>query len=193
MHDTGVCFSNKLVVVVLDDWEVLGSLNSMIHEVWYRKQGTGMKQDSSYMPTACYETFPLSLPSDAVKMLGREFDSACAETARSRQLGLTPLWNLVNSPDCVDDDVARLRQLRERLTIAVAEAYGMTIDFRFGHYKDHADRWRHAMHPEASEQVYLRLVELNAEQAAGVPTKPTTKLAKGQAKLTGGQRRLPSE
>ena len=182
------CFSNLVVVLALDDWTTVGILNSQIHEIWYRKQGGGMKQDLRYTPSTCFETFPLPIHQAAHDHLGKTFHDAILGAAEKRGIALTPFWNLVNSPECNESDVRQIRSLRDRLTEEVAATYDLKIDFRFGHYKDHANRWRYTMHPEAAEQVYLALVELNAEQAAEERARPQgarPKLAKGQAKLVG--------
>jgi hypothetical protein len=48
----------------------------------------------------------------------------------------------------------QIRQLRNSLTNAVAEAFEMP-SIEFGFYKDHANRDRYTMSPSAQEQVYL--------------------------------------
>lgn len=185
----GIIFSDRLTVFADGDWETVGLLNSGIHEVWYRRTGTYLKQDISYMPRACFETFPLPRSDPDVARLAEAFHSAVLTECGAGGIPLTPLWNRVNDPSCTDDEIVRIRSERDRLTWAVASAFDIEVDFRFGHYKDHAERWRYTMHPEAAAQVYLKLVELNAQQAAGAVNVAIAarKRANGQAKLTGPQ------
>lgn len=193
-------FSNALFVIAASDWNTCGQLNSAIHETWYRRQGSGMKQDSRYTPSTCFETFPVPRETLDIARLGEAFHEAVLAHARQRGMALTPLWNLVNDPECKDADIEEIRSLRNQLTVAVANAFGMTgIDFGFGFYKDHADRWRYKMSPEADENVYLELVRLNAEQAAAEKAVagngadsagPKTKKAQIDAKAAKGQQKL---
>lgn len=192
---TTYCLSDSLVVVTDASSEMLAQLNSMIHEIWYRKLGSGMKQDIRYTPSTCFETFPTCPISEAAKKVAEEYLSSLLHATRTRGTGLTALWNLINDPTNVDADVVGIRALRQALTEEVGSGFGLSLDYRFGHYKDHAGRWRHNMHPEAAEDVYLKLIELNAEQSAGVSAVRlgAKDLAKGQSTLTGGQRRLALE
>ncbi len=187
-------FSKMLIVFASSDWNLVGQLNSGFHEVWYRNQGSAMKHDIRYVGEACFETFPVPNESPEVARLGESFHETVLAHAKTRGIALTPLWNLVNDPECHDADIEEIRSLRNELTVAVAKAFEMPeIDFGFGFYKDHAGRDRYTMSPEAAERVYLELVRLNAEQAAAEQSQPKkgeksqATLAKGQAKLFGQQ------
>lgn len=189
-------FSNLLTVVVKASDFDAGVLNSSVHEVWYRRQSSTMKNDVRYTPTECYQTFPFPPNSRRVGELGAKFLREVESISLAMGLGPTRLWNLVNDEACAEKMIVTLRETRDELTRAVVSAYGWAIMPRFGFHRDSAGRLRYTIHPEDAHEIYLLLARLNAERASSVAValkNPPLKSAKGQTKLTGGQRRLPSE
>ena len=148
---------------------------------------------SQSQPTGSLATMAGIGPTESpeVARLGEAFHETVLAHAKKRGIALTPLWNLVNDPTCDDEDIWEIRQLRNELTEAVAEAFEMPpIEFGFGFYKDHAARWRYTMSPEAAERVYLELVRLNAEQAAAEKNGASKKGRNDDVKLAKGQQTL---
>lgn len=86
-----------------------------------------------------------------------------------RDLGLTKFYNLVNdpdTPDAVDPDVARLRQIHVELDQAVMDAYGwgdVDLDHGFHTYRQ-MERW--TVSPAARVEILDRLLEENHRRAA---------------------------
>ena len=58
--DKAVVPDSALVMIARDDDTALGLLQSRIHEVWARRQGSsiGIGNDPRYTPGSCFETFP---------------------------------------------------------------------------------------------------------------------------------------
>ena len=50
---------DKSVVVISDDFYVLGILTSKVHRLWMEAQKSTLKADIAYTHTTCFETFPL--------------------------------------------------------------------------------------------------------------------------------------
>lgn len=86
-----------------------------------------------------------------------------------RELGLTKLYNLVNdpeTPDSVDADVARLREIHVELDQAVMAAYGwddLPLEHGFHTYRQ-MTRW--TVSPAARVEILDRLLEENHRRAA---------------------------
>ena len=83
-----------------------------------------------------------------------------------RNLGLTDLYNLVNDPDYMDDDIARMRQIHVELDQAVMEAYGwgdVPLDHGFHTYRQ-MQRW--TVSPEARVKILDLLLDENLGRAA---------------------------
>ena len=92
---------------------------------------------------------------------------------RSRRIGLTSLYNLVNSPSCADDDIVYCRELHVALDRAVLDAYGWTdIDLQHEH---HLTPWGERFTPSLDlvNQVLGRLGDMNehlGSTSVGPPT-----------------------
>ena len=88
---------------------------------------------------------------------------------KRRDLGLTKLYNLVNdpdTPDSLDADVARLRQIHVELDHAVMDAYGwndVELDHGFHTYRQMM-RW--TVSPAARVEILDRLLEENHRRVA---------------------------
>jgi type II restriction/modification system DNA methylase subunit YeeA len=82
--------SNLLVVIATDDNYVFGVLQSRVHEVWARAQGTQLREQESgsrYTPTTCFETFPFPEASGAQR---EEIAAAARELDELRGRWLNP-------------------------------------------------------------------------------------------------------
>jgi hypothetical protein len=83
-----------------------------------------------------------------------------------RQLGLTALYNLVNSSEVADAEIARLREIHVEIDRAGAEAYGWA-DINLGHgFHETAQGARFTISGSARHEVLNRLLELNHQRYA---------------------------
>lgn len=145
-----------------------------------------MRTDLTYTPTTVFETFPFPADMDSLDAPGEAMETARNAVMQRRWIGLTKTYNLVNDPDCTDDDVQALRDAHVALDEAVLAAYGWAdLDPRHGAY-DTAQGRRFTIHPEVRDEVLDRLLELNhvryaEEVAAGLHTKTKKKPAKRAA------------
>ena len=116
-----------------------------------------------------FETFPRPEPDGRLDALGRALDAERRKTMRHRDLGLTSIYNLVNSStvSSADDvEIGRLRQLHSNLDEAAAAAYGwddIDLDHGFHTYRQ-MTRW--TITPEARIEVLDRLLEENHRRAS---------------------------
>ena len=131
-----------------------------------------MKGDVRYTPSDVFETFPLPEENDLLDAIGRELDESRGEIMVRRDLGLTALYNLVNDPRVLsesDPDVAKMRDIHQRLDEAVMAAYGWgDVPLRHG-FHEYRKMVRWTVCPEARSEILDRLLELNHERHAAEP------------------------
>ena len=104
---TGQVFSHALAVFANDSFADQAVLSSSLHQMWAIKYGSTLETRVRYTPSDVFETFPRPEPSDRLEVVGRTLDTERRGIMLRRDLGLTKLYNLVNDPDYVDDDIDR--------------------------------------------------------------------------------------
>lgn len=166
--DASILPDNMLVAIGLDDGYPLGVLSSRFHGIWALRAGgwLGIGNDPRYSKSRCFDPFPFPAATDAQKAeigaIAEELDAHRKRVlAAHEHLTLTGLYNVMErlkagaSPDELEpkerrifDDglVLILKELHDKLDIAVAAAYGWPVDL-------------------AEEEVLARLVALNRERA----------------------------
>ncbi|SOC85173.1 Type II restriction/modification system, DNA methylase subunit YeeA [Ensifer adhaerens] len=159
---------SKIVLIGSSEAWFLGVLSSSIHVAFANRTGgwLGVGNDSTYNHTDCFNAFPFPAATDAQKAeigaIAEELDAHRKRVlAAHEHLTLTGLYNVLERlkagarPDDLDakerrifDDglVLILKELHDKLDIAVAAAYGWPVDL-------------------AEEEVLARLVALNRERA----------------------------
>ncbi|HZG29721.1 MAG TPA: DNA methyltransferase [Ensifer sp.] len=166
--DSTVVPDDALVCVASDSAFHLGVLCSQIHVVWAFRSGSwlGVGNDSRYRKIRTFDPFPFPAATEVQKAeigaIAEELDAHRKRVlAAHEHLTLTGLYNVLErlkagaSPDDLEpkerrifDDglVLILKELHDKLDIAVAAAYGWPVDL-------------------AEEEVLARLVALNKERA----------------------------
>lgn len=166
---TGQVFSHALGVFATDSFAAQAVLSSSLHQAWAIRNGSGMRNDPRYTPTDVFETFPRPERTPALEAIGRTLDEERREIMLRRQLGLTDLYNLVNSPAVAagsDRDVDRLREIHRDLDETVTAAYSwddLQLEHGFHTYRK-MTRWTVA--PAARIELLDRLLEENHRRAA---------------------------
>ena len=157
----------KLVVFAADEMCLLGILSSSIHRLWAVKFGTTMRADATYTPSTLFEPFPRPEWSAELESVANQLVSTRARIMSSRSIGMTPVYNLVNSPDChSDDSIDELRELHIALDRAVLDAYGWRdIEVKHGFY-EYRQVERFTVDPTARIEILDRLLEENRQRAA---------------------------
>jgi len=164
--DAAILPDNKLVNIALDDAYYLGVLSCRVHVAWSLAAGSwlGVGNDSVYVKTRCFETFPFPEPTytkrGRIRELGEQLDAhRKRQQAQHPRLTLTDMYNVLAKlragEPLTDADrriheqglVSVLRQLHDELDASVLEAYGWPTDL-------------------SDDQILERLVALNAQRAA---------------------------
>lgn len=164
---TNQVVSEATVVFSSEDFADLAFLSSAHHQAWAVKYSSGMRNDPRYTPSDVFETLPRPTSTERMRQLGEQLDSRRREIMLRRQLGLTALYNLVNSPEVQGDaDVDLIRSIHVQIDEAVMEAYGwndIPLEHGFHTYRQ-MERW--TVSPAARVEILDRLLEENHRRAA---------------------------
>jgi hypothetical protein len=160
-----ICPDNKLVAISLDSAFFLGVLSSKIHVKWSLATGSwlGVGNDSVYVKTKCFETFPFPKLDQAIRQRIEELAEQL-DAHRKRQqekfpaLTMTGMYNVLEKLRTGEKLTAKeqtiheqglvsvLKQIHDDLDAAVFDAYG----------------WSHDLD---DEEILQRLVALNHERS----------------------------
>ena len=165
-------YSDRVVVVVFDDYYHFALLQSNVHEAWVWKNASSLESRNRYTPTDCFETYafpqaPAESARAEVERLGETYHEHRHQVMHSRRLGLTKTYNLFHNPTCPDTDIARLRELHVAMDYAILACYGWT-DLNPGHgfHANERGQRRFTISPIARREVLHYLLALNLEIAA---------------------------
>ena len=121
--ESGWLLGEKTVVVVSDDFYVLGILLSDVHRTWMHAQKSSLKGDIAYTPSTCFETFPFP-QTPAPKIVQRirskalELDQYRNDQMEQKQWGITKLYNAYFT-----EPASQLCKLHYQLDALVKAAY----------------------------------------------------------------------
>ena len=154
--------SEQVVVFPLPAWTAFAVLQSRIHSIWVSLQATHMGQGLRYSAGECFTPYPFPTPDPrleiaALENVGERLYESRAELMQKRQIGLTQLYNELNSADHAGPEVTSLRELHQRLDEAVLAAYGWH-DIRVPAFEE--------QDPDFEDAVAGRLFALNATRRA---------------------------
>ncbi|MEU9390076.1 DNA methyltransferase [Streptomyces sp. NPDC048324] len=117
-------FTDATVVFASDDLALLAVLSSAPHYWWSLERASTMKSDLRYNSTDIFETLVRPPVTHRLTVAGEFLNEYRLNLMLDRNIGLTATYNLVHSPDCLDDDIAGLRRIHEEVDKAIIEAYG---------------------------------------------------------------------
>lgn len=155
-------FSHAVGVFATEDYADLALLSSSFHQLWAITNGSTLETRVRYTPSDIFETLPRPRPSAEMRALGERLDSERHEIMSRRGMGITAIYNLVNSRDLSEDaDINRIRDRHVEIDSAVAAAYGWTdLQMRHGAY-EYRDMVRWTVSPAARVEILDRLLEEN--------------------------------
>ncbi|MEH3048601.1 Eco57I restriction-modification methylase domain-containing protein [Sphingomonas adhaesiva] len=168
--------SNTAIMIALEGYGALATLQSRVHEVWTRFFASTLEDRLRYTPSDCFETFPLPpgyATDPALDAAGRAYHDHRAALMVARDEGMTPTYNRFHRATDTDDDIAMLRHLHERIDHAVLAAYGWDDLARAAHAvfldveseDDHRYQGRLFWPAPFRDAVLARLLRLNEERA----------------------------
>jgi hypothetical protein len=184
-------FSDRLVVIALDDDASFAALSSWIHESWAHRPGaTTHETRNTYFPESAFETFPMPLVRIA-NSAGRNYLATRQQIMLTRQEGLTRTYNRFHDPEETGQDFQTVRKLHVEMDTSVAAAYDWT-DLDLGHgFHETKQGIRYTISEAARREVLARLLKLNQERYAEEVAKGLHE--KKKPRTTKGKRRLAAE
>jgi hypothetical protein len=122
-------FSNALLVFATADPGYLAILSSSPHFFWWTTMGeSSLRADPRYTPTDGFGKLPLPQPTLHMTQIGRSLHSFRQGIMQTRELGLTPLYAMLNSQSITDLDIVTLRNIHVEVDEAVRGAYASNED-----------------------------------------------------------------
>ena len=183
--DSSNCFSNKVVIFTTDDHAALGILQSRFHEYWCRTVSCTLKDDLTYVPSVCYDTFPVPFAwsqDEHLRLLAREFDKKRLSCLNSMGIGLTSLYNKIHDPRCEDNQIAELRIALDEIDYCLTSLYGFDgLDLKIGFYELSSDdmsereadddenlceNWRYGWSEGSIDEAISMLMHINERMGA---------------------------
>ena len=123
----GVIYSDRLAIIADASSAMFAIAQSRTHETWARFLGSTFKDDLTYTPTDCFETFPFPegyLSDAGLENAGENYYQFRAQLMIRNNQGLTETYNRFHDPAESAPDIQTLRQLHDQLDQAVLKAYG---------------------------------------------------------------------
>jgi hypothetical protein len=167
-------FSSALAICPVGSFGFFALLSSWMHRSWAQRWGSKMRNDFRYSITDCFDTFPFCISTSELERLGEDLDRMQRDIAINRDIGLTKLYNLVNSYSCEDRDIILLRALHEKIDREVASAFGLKIEI--GEYEFAEFEGLIQWGPPENQRIeilQLLLAENQRQQIEGVIEWPT--------------------
>ncbi|EJY55742.1 transcriptional regulator, TetR family [Alicyclobacillus hesperidum URH17-3-68] len=157
-------FSDAVCVFDLPSWAHFAALQCSYHEMWVRRESSTMKRDIRYTPSDSFDTYPfLHINDDFLESIGQSYHDFRQTIMKTRNIGLTAVYNLFHNPDEWSDDIQKLRELHVKMDQAVANVYGWyDLDMKHGFYETRQGV-RYTLCETACREVLERLLELNHE------------------------------
>jgi Eco57I restriction-modification methylase/restriction-modification enzyme MmeI-like protein len=168
---TGIVFSDRLVVVASDRFDLFAILQSVFHTSWVEQLQTSMGQRVGYSVSKCYSTFPWPgvayeiNPNELIEA-GERLHEARSKLMSSKSLGLTDVYNRFHNLNETDSSIQRLRALHAQMDKVVGTGYGwadLNVERDFNETKLGI---RFTISEQTRREVLARLLALNHKRHA---------------------------
>ncbi|WP_211665484.1 Eco57I restriction-modification methylase domain-containing protein [Leucothrix arctica] len=168
-------FSAPMVVFTSSSRAIFACLQSNAHWLWVVANSSKLGETQRYTPSDSLRTFPFPENINGMEVLyeiGAEYESLRKVIMRSRDIGVTGLYNLFHDKECSDSKIKELCRLQVKLDEAVLKAYGWSdISMKHGFYRlaylPTGKSMRFTICDQAREEIYSRLLTLNKERSKG--------------------------
>ena len=89
-----IVFTEQLAVFMMESMAEFAFLQSSIHELWARRYASTLGNGMRYIPTDCFETFPIPKLSDELYQAGEAYWNARSELSIRSQIGLYDIYKI---------------------------------------------------------------------------------------------------
>jgi hypothetical protein len=174
-------FAHTLNVFIPVNFSLFGVLQSRVHEAWAAFFSSSLEDRPRYIPTECFEPFPLPFAigenDQGLELAGGAYNKLRASLMSDRNEGLTDIYNRFHDPEERLNAIGELRRLHDAMDRAVLASYGWadirpTPEFELEWEDDEADSgrrrrkpWRYRWPEPVRDEVLARLLALNAKRA----------------------------
>lgn len=157
-------FDQRLIVFPDDRASTFAVLQSSIHEVWAERYSATLKNDMSYTPKDCFETFAFPSTSENSDDIGEEYHQQRYGILVANGEGVTELYHRFHDAKEESSNIQKLRELHVEMDQLVAAAYGWD-DLDLGHgFHETRQGIRFTISEPARREVLQRLLRLNHER-----------------------------
>lgn len=172
-------FDQKLIVFPLSKYCYFSVLQSSVHFFWASFFGLTLKDDPTYTPTDCFETFPFPkniVNNTALENTGQAYYDYRASLLARNNEGLTKTYNRFHDPDNRSPEIVELREMQAAMDRIVLDAYGwpdlrpqsqFILQYEAEGEEDSArgKPWRYRWVDRDRDEVLARLLALNKQRA----------------------------
>jgi hypothetical protein len=182
-----ILLSHTLTILAFDRIGEFAAVSSSFHDHWVRLYTSYNLAIPRYIHTDCFLTFPFPVLSKELDEIGEQYLQRRAEIMRSRNEGLTSIYNRVHELNEAGADIAELRRIHAELDVKVAAACAWR-DIDLGHgFHETKQGIRYTISEVARREVLDRLLALNhqrrAEEIAAAAARPnSTPVKRGRKK-----------
>jgi hypothetical protein len=164
-----IIFSHMTVVFANNEPALFAQLNSTFHYNWVQQYSATLETRLRYIPTDCFENFPLARATDDLSHIGCKYNDSRSKMMQDLGLGLTKAMNAFHEESRSENSIARFREFQIQTDQAVLDAYGwndlrLDHDFRAVEYLPENDNVRFTISDELRREVLHRLALLNKER-----------------------------
>ena len=176
---SNIVYADRLIIFPFDTYSAFCTLQSRIHEVWARTFASTLKDDLTYTPSDCFETFPFPIDwwsQSNLESVGEEYYEFRASLMMQKNEGLTKIYNQFHDPYSDNHEMVRLRELHGKMDRTVFDSYGwedlytkceFLLDYQIENNSNRKRKpWRYRWPDDLQNEVLRRLIELNAKRAA---------------------------
>jgi hypothetical protein len=161
-------FDKQLVCFANDTDSMFTLLQSSIHWIWAKKNGSSMGGTGNlrYTPTSCFQTLPFPEFTNEMEDAGRKLYQLRSDYLTKHKIGLTKFATLFNDPLYNDEDVQNIREQYANSDVTVLAAYGWS-DLNLNHNFYEIDELpkrkniRFSINQEVKGEILYRLASLN--------------------------------
>ena len=176
-------YSEKVKVFDFSSYTAFAVLQSSFHAIWALTWGSTTGETPAYVGSTCFDTFPFPnclvaqggrLLSDVetphLRKIGKRLFDHRSKAIKSRNVGLTAIYNLFHDPLVADEDIALIRDLHVELDAAIADAYqwsdlDLSRSFVERSRASEGDKWRFQVSEHAWREMIDRLIALNSDRS----------------------------